>query len=147
MRRPGLEEGRRRETLIEDPSLSIDEGVFGSFFGKSNDYPEIFRALCAHLGVEPRRPERTSPPACARSFLIGLGDKNARRLPHPGRGDTHWLTKYSGVRNILYERYVETTNENTKARLSATGREEPCTSCHGARLRPRCSRSPWAASP
>ena len=39
------------ETLIEDPSLSIDEGVFGSFFGKSNYYPQIFRALCAHLGI------------------------------------------------------------------------------------------------
>ncbi len=50
--------------------------------------------------------------------------------------DTHWFTKYAGVRNILYERYVETTNENTKAKLERYIREEPCSTCHGARLRP-----------
>ena len=50
--------------------------------------------------------------------------------------DTHWDTKYSGVRNILYERYTETTNDNTRARLERYIREEPCTACHGARLRP-----------
>ena len=41
------------EALIEDPSLSVEEGVFGSFFGKSNYYPQIFRALCLHLKVDP----------------------------------------------------------------------------------------------
>lgn len=49
---------------------------------------------------------------------------------------SQWDTKFSGVRNILYERYSETTNENTKARLEKYIREEPCSSCHGARLRP-----------
>ena len=49
---------------------------------------------------------------------------------------SQWDTKFSGVRNILYERYTETTNENTKARLEKYIREEPCSSCHGARLRP-----------
>ena len=125
------------ETLIEDPSLSIDEGVFGSFFGKSNYYPQIFRALCAHLGVEPSTPWKDLPARVRKVFLDGLGDKKMRvdYRTQDGR-DTHWLTKYSGVRNILYERYVETTNENTKARLERYIREEPCTSCHGARLRP-----------
>ena len=40
------------------------------------------------------------------------------------------------MRNILYDRYIETTNENTKARLERYIREEPCRACHGARLRP-----------
>ncbi len=70
-------------------------------------------------------------------FLDGLGDKKMRVDYHTQDGrDTHWFTKYSGVRNILYERYVETTNENTKARLERYIREEPCGACHGARLRP-----------
>ena len=70
-------------------------------------------------------------------FLDGLGDKKMRVDYHTQDGrDTHWFTKYSGVRNILYERYIETTNENTKARLEKYIREEPCRACHGARLRP-----------
>ena len=125
------------EALIEDPSLSIEDGVFGSFFGRSNYYPQIFRALCRHLKVDPTTPWRDLPARARKVFLDGLGDKKMRVDYHTQDGrDTHWFTKYSGVRNILYERYVETTNENTKARLEKYIREEPCRACHGARLRP-----------
>lgn len=125
------------EALIEDPGLSINEGVFGSFFGKSNYYPQIFRALCAHLGVSPDTPWKDLPARVRRVFLDGLGEKKMRVDYHTQDGrDTHWFTKYSGVRNILYERFIESTNENTKAKLEKYIREEPCSSCHGARLRP-----------
>lgn len=125
------------EALIEDPNLSIEEGVFGSFFGKSNYYPQIFRALCLHLKVDPATPWKDLPARVRKVFLDGLGDKKMRvdYKTQDGR-DTHWFTKYAGVRNILYERYVETTNENTKARLERYIREEPCSTCKGARLRP-----------
>ncbi|MBS6416022.1 MAG: excinuclease ABC subunit UvrA, partial [Collinsella intestinalis] len=125
------------EALIEDPNLSIEEGVFGGFFGKSNYYPQIFRALCIHLKVDPTTPWKDLPARVRKIFLDGLGDKKMRvdYKTQDGR-DTHWFTKYAGVRNILYERYVETTNENTKAKLERYIREEPCSTCHGARLRP-----------
>ncbi len=125
------------EALIEDPNLSIEEGVFGSFFGKSNYYPQIFRALAKHLKVDPATPWKDLPARVKKIFLDGLGDKKMRvdYRTQDGR-DTHWFTTYSGVRNILYDRYVETTNENTKARLEKYIREEPCRACHGARLRP-----------
>ena len=125
------------EALIEDPNLSIEEGVFGSFFGKSNYYPQIFRALCLHLKVDSATPWKDLPARVRKVFLDGLGDKKMRvdYKTQDGR-DTHWFTKYSGVRNILYERYIETTNENTKAKLERYIREEPCRACKGARLRP-----------
>ena len=69
--------------------------------------------------------------------MDGLGTKKMRVDYRKLNGDeTHWDTTFSGVRNILYERYIETTNENTKARLEKYIREEPCLTCHGARLRP-----------
>ena len=37
------------EALIEDPSKSIADGVFGSLFGNSNYYPQIFAAVCKHF--------------------------------------------------------------------------------------------------
>ena len=125
------------EALIEDPNLSVAEGVFGSFFGRSNYYPQIFAALCKHLKVDVNTPWKDLPARVKRVFLDGLGDKKMRVDYHTQDGrDTHWFTKYSGVRNILYERYIETTNENTRAKLERFIREEPCTTCHGARLRP-----------
>ena len=125
------------EALIEDPGLSVAEGVFGSFFGRSNYYPQIFAALCRHLKVDESTPWRDLPARVRKVFLDGLGDKKMRVDYHTQDGrDTHWFTKYAGVRNILYERYAETTNENTKAKLERFIREEPCTACRGARLRP-----------
>ena len=125
------------EALIEDPGLSVEGGVFGSFFGRSNYYPQIFAALCRHLKVDPKTPWKDLPARARKVFLDGMGDKKMRvdYRTQDGR-DTHWTTKFSGVRNILYERYAETTNENTRARLERFIREEPCTTCHGARLRP-----------
>ena len=125
------------EALIEDPNLSIAEGVFGSFFGRSNYYPQIFSALCRHLKVDESTPWKDLPARVRKVFLDGMGEKKMRVDYHTQDGrDTHWFTKYAGVRNILYERYIETTNENTKAKLEKYIREEPCRACHGARLRP-----------
>ena len=125
------------EALIEDPNLSVDEGVFGSFFGKSNYYPQIFHALCLHLGVDPSTPWKKLPAKVRRVFLDGLGNDKMRVDYHTKDGrDTYWLTKFSGVRNILYERYTESESESTRAKLEKYIREEPCTACHGARLRP-----------
>ena len=125
------------EALIEDPSKSIADGVFGSLFGNSNYYPQIFAAVCKHFKVSADTPWEDLPPRVRRAFLDGLGDTKIsvdyQKLD--GRR-SQWDTKFSGVRNILYERYTETTNENTKARLEKYIREEPCSSCHGARLRP-----------
>ncbi len=125
------------EALIEDPSKSIADGVFGSLFGNSNYYPQIFAAVCKHFKVSTDTPWKDLPPRVRRAFLDGLGDTKIsvdyQKLD--GRR-SQWDTKFSGVRNILYERYTETTNENTKARLEKYIREEPCSSCHGARLRP-----------
>lgn len=125
------------EALIEDPSKSIADGVFGSLFGNSNYYPQIFAAVCKHFKVSVDTPWEDLPPRVRRAFLDGMGDQKIsvdyQKLD--GRR-SQWDTKFSGVRNILYERYTETTNENTKARLEKYIREEPCSSCHGARLRP-----------
>ena len=125
------------EALITDPSLSVADGVFGSFFGNGNYFPQILNALCLHLHVDPKTPWKDLPARVKKVFLDGLGDKKMRvdYRKLDGR-ESHWDTKFSGVRNILYERYIETTNENTKARLEKFIREEPCTTCHGARLRP-----------
>lgn len=124
------------EALIEDPSKSIADGVFGSLFGNSNYYPQIFAAVCKHFKVSADTPWGDLPPRVRRAFLDGMGDTKIsvdyQKLD--GRR-SQWDTKFSGVRNILYERYTETTNENTKARLGKYIREEPCSTCHGARLR------------
>ncbi|MCH3968704.1 MAG: excinuclease ABC subunit UvrA [Atopobiaceae bacterium] len=125
------------ESLIEDPTKSVAEGVFGSFFGKSNYYPQIFSAVCKHLRVSDETPWNKLPKKVRVALLDGMGATKVRVDYRTVDGrDTHWFTKYSGVRSILFEKYTETTNDQMRARLERYIREEPCDTCHGARLKP-----------
>ena len=125
------------EALVEDPDAGVVDGAFGDMFGRSNYYPQIFAALCRHFGVDEHTPWRKLPKKVRTAFLDGLGAKKIRVDYHTLDGrDTHWLTTYAGLRSILFDKYSETTSEHTKARLEKFIREEPCPTCHGARLKP-----------
>lgn len=125
------------ESLIEDPTLSVSEGVLGSFFGRSNYYPQIFAAVCRHFGESPDTPWSKLPKKVRTALLDGLGSTKIRVDYHTVDGrNTHWFTPFSGVRTVLFEKYGETTNENIRARLEKYIHEVPCPTCHGARLKP-----------
>ena len=125
------------EALIEDPSLSVAVGVFGSLFGNSNYYPQILSAVCRHIGVSDQTPWSELPKKAQDVLLGGLGDKKIRVDYHTRDGrDTSWLTTFSGVRKILFDKYQETTSETMRTHLEKYIREVPCTTCNGARLKP-----------
>lgn len=125
------------EALIEDPKKSIAGGVFGSFFGRSNYYPQVFAAVAKHLGVSTKKAWNKLSPEVQAAFLDGLGNEKIRvdYITVDGR-HTHWYITFAGIRAILFEKYTETTNERIRARLEKYIREEPCPTCGGARLKP-----------
>ncbi|MCC6098404.1 MAG: excinuclease ABC subunit UvrA [Coriobacteriaceae bacterium] len=124
------------ESLIEDPNLPVD-GVFGSLFGRSNYYPQIFAAVLKHLGEDPETPWKDLRKKTREAILDGLGQTKIRVDYHTRDGrDTYWFTKFSGVRSILFDKYQETTSETTRNHLDKYIREVPCPTCHGARLKP-----------
>ncbi len=125
------------EALIEDPTLSVAGGVFGSIFGHSNYYPQILSAVCAHMGESDQTPWNKLKKKTQHALLDGLGDAKVRVEYHTRDGrDTNWTTTFSGVRSILFEKYQETTSETMKTHLEKYIREVPCPTCHGARLKP-----------
>ena len=123
--------------LIADPKLSVSEGVFGSLFGHSNYYPQILSAVCKHFDVSDTTSWNKLPKKVQDALLGGLGSTKIRvdYKTRDGR-NTHWFTMFSGVRKILFDKYQETTSENMKTHLEKYIREMPCTTCHGARLKP-----------
>ncbi len=125
------------ESLIDDPSLSIAEGVFGSLFGNSNYWPQILAAACRELGVKETTPWKDLPKKAQDTILSGMGDKKIRVDYHTRDGrDTNWFTTFPGVRKILFDKYQETTSETMRTHLEKYIREVPCTTCNGARLKP-----------
>ena len=125
------------EALIEDPELSVAEGVFGKVFGNSNYYPQIMAAVCRHLDTDPETPWDELPRRVQNALLDGLGSKKIRVDYHTRDGrDTYWFTKFSGVRNVLFDKYQETSSETMRKHYEKFIREVPCPTCHGARLKP-----------
>ena len=123
--------------LIEDPTLSVAGGVFGSLFGNSNYYPQVLSAVCRHIGVSDETPWEDLPKKAQNALLDGLGSTKVRvdYLTRDGR-NTYWFTKFSGVRSILFEKYQETTSDTMRTHYEKFIREVPCPTCHGARLKP-----------
>ena len=125
------------QALIEDPSLSVADGVFGSIFGHSNYYPQVLAAVCRHMNEDPETPWENLSKKTQSALLDGLGNTKIRVDYHTRDGrDTHWFTKFSGVRSVLFEKYQETTSDTMRVHLERFIREVPCPTCHGARLKP-----------
>ena len=125
------------DAIIEDPTLSVSEGVFGNLLGRSNYYPQIFSAACEHLGVSDETPWQDLPKKVQNALLDGLGATKIRVNYHTLDGrNTHWFTTFAGVRSILFDKYQETTSDTMRTHLERYIREVPCPTCHGARLKP-----------
>lgn len=125
------------QALIEDPTQSVESGVFGSIFGHSNYYPQVLNAVVRHFDVDPDTPWDQLPKKVQNALLDGLGNTKVRVDYHTRDGrDTHWFTKFSGVRSVLFEKYQETTSDTMRVHLEKYIREVPCPTCHGARLKP-----------
>ena len=123
--------------LVSDPEKPIAQGALGGFLGQSNYWPQVLEAVSRHLGVDPDTPWSDIPEHVRRVFIEGTGQTKVRVDYNTLDGrQTHWFATFPGLSSIVFDKYNETANEKIKARLEQYIREEPCTSCHGARLKP-----------
>ena len=124
------------EALVSHPDRPVAR-AFGALFTMSNYYPQVLNAVVRHLGEDPETPWQDLPPRVRKVLIEGLGSQkvNVSYVTRDGR-ETGWTTEFAGLSSIIFDRYNETTNENTKAKLEQYIREEPCSVCHGARLKP-----------
>ena len=135
------------EALIEDPNLSIEEGVFGSFFGKSNYYPQIFRALCLHLKVDPATPWKICLPAYARCSSTAWATRRCAWTTRRKTGATR--TGSPSIPACATSCTSATSRRRTRTprpSSSAIFARSPAARARVRACAPRCSRSPWVAS-
>ncbi|MCH4053576.1 MAG: excinuclease ABC subunit UvrA [Atopobiaceae bacterium] len=124
------------DLVVPDKTLSVAEGAIAPF-KTGNYYPQVLAAVTRHMGSDEHTPWQDLPKKVRTAFLDGLGAKKIRVDYHTRDGrDTHWMTTFSGLRSILFEKYSESTSDAVRSKLERFIRTEPCSTCHGARLKP-----------
>ncbi|MFR7495286.1 MAG: hypothetical protein ACLUVF_11660 [Adlercreutzia sp.] len=83
--------------VVPDPSLSLNEGAIAPF-KTGNYYPQVLRAVAAHLGTDADTPWEDMPKKAQDGLLHGLGKDKVRvdYVTVDGR-ETYWYIEWEGA--------------------------------------------------
>jgi excinuclease ABC subunit A len=108
------------ELIIPDKTLSLSQGAIDAWRhgGRRMNifYNRQVRLFCRETGISPDMPFKDLPAAAVKKLLYGNG-------------------RFEGVIPNLTRRWKNTDSEWVKEHLHAFLSEQPCTTCHGARLK------------
>ena len=134
----GFVQGVDPDLVVPDRTLSVNEGAIAAFSPTSNYYPQVYAAVIKHMGMgDLDTPWEDLPTAVRDALLYGCGDEDIRvdYVTRDGR-NTYWYIKWGGALQAIQEKYSDSESDRQKERLEEYMSISPCSSCHGARLKP-----------
>lgn len=122
--------------VIPDPSLCLDEGVVAPFT-TGNYYPQVLRAVAAHLGYDSSTPWEDMKRKAQDAFLFGIPGEKIRvdYVTVDGR-ETYWYINWEGICEAVMNRYREAQSDRQREKLQQYFSIIPCATCGGKRLKP-----------
>ncbi|MDI6449323.1 excinuclease ABC subunit UvrA [Anaerobaca lacustris] len=118
------------ELIVPDKTVSLENGAIDAWRkgGKRMNifYNRLIKRFCRRAGVSKSIPYDELPAELKRVLMYGTTEQDR---------DQYGLS-FEGVIPNLARRWKNTTSDYVKARLHGYLSEQPCQSCHGARLRP-----------
>ncbi len=133
----GMKQEVDPDLVIPDKLLTIAEGAIAAFSPSSNYYPQMYAAVCEHVGGDVDTPWEDLPKKTQKAILYGLGKERIRidYVTRDGR-DTYWYTDWEGVLAAIMRKRDETDSERSRERLEEYMSINPCHTCNGSRLKP-----------
>ena len=122
--------------LVPDPSRSLDEGAIAPFV-TGNYYPQVLRAVAAHLGTTSDTPWEDIPKQTRDVLLYGLKEEKVRvdYVTVDGR-ETYWYIEWEGACAAVMHRFKEASSDSQRERYEQYFAVIPCHACQGKRLKP-----------
>ncbi|MHA7881104.1 MAG: excinuclease ABC subunit UvrA [Saccharospirillum sp.] len=122
--------------VVRDPDLSLAEGAIAGWDRRAVYYFSQLQSLAQHVGVDIDRPFRKLPKKFQTMVLEGSGSTEIEFSYVNSRG-AHYSRSHTfeGVMPNMDRRYRETDSQMVREELSKYLNEQPCPSCHGARLK------------
>jgi excinuclease ABC subunit A len=121
------------DRLMPNPRLSITEGAIRPLQRMGNDAWTMKQiiATCQAHGIDPKKPVGELTDAQKKIILEGSDQQVEVQF---GRGS--YKVKFEGVAKNIRRRWQETDSDNMRKELEKYMRQQPCSTCHGKRLKP-----------
>jgi excinuclease ABC subunit A len=121
--------------LVFNPNLSITEGAIRPYNRVNSDawYMKRLQAVALSHKFSLKVPVKDLPAEAVQKVLYGTGDEKYSISLGDGRS---YDSTYEGVIPNLNRRYKETDSDFMRKDIERFMRNQECTACHGARLKP-----------
>ena len=121
--------------VVPDESLSLNEGAIAPF-KSGNYYPQVLRAVLAHVGESPDTPWENLSKKAQNALLRGVkGRVRVDYVTVDGR-ETYWYIEWNGALAAIEEKLSEASSDRQRERMEAYFSTSPCSTCGGKRLKP-----------
>ncbi|KPK45198.1 MAG: excinuclease ABC subunit A [Phycisphaerae bacterium SG8_4] len=118
------------DLIVPDKTVSLENGAIDAWRkgGKRMNifYNRLVKRFCRKMGTSKAIPFKQIPKEYARILMHGTSPADEKK----------YGMSFEGVIPNLVRRWENTTSEYVKTRLTGYLSQQPCQSCHGARLRP-----------
>jgi len=132
----GIEQYFDEALVVTDSSLSLADGAIEGWSSKSNYYYQIIQAVAAHYDFSVKTPFKSLTKKQQQIVLNGSGTDKISFTYSNDRGDqVSRLHSFEGVIPNRSRRYKETESSAMREYLSKYMNRQPCSSCHGSRLK------------
>jgi excinuclease ABC subunit A len=124
------------EKIIQHPEANLAAGAIKGWDRRAVYYFQMLNSVAAHYGIDLDTPWRDLPEDFRQTLLYGSGGEDITFSYVNSRG--HIMEKshpFEGIIPNLERRYRETESQSMREELARNLSQQPCTACHGTRLR------------
>jgi excinuclease ABC subunit A len=123
--------------LVLHPDRTIDGGGIIPFATTTSEwFHSMVRGLAKEYGFSTSEKMRFLPAKAVDVLLHGSPNRIPIRYTNSSGFSRSYNARWSGVIQMLKDRYQHTTSEAAKAEIEQYMSDVPCDSCHGQRLKP-----------
>ena len=128
------------DLIVPDPDLPLDDGAIRAWKGGGRRPRSTTRDCCAPLRgtmhIDMDTPYHDLPESFRKVLLYGSGEEEVEFGFWRGGAYHKYSKPFEGVIPNLQRRYEQTDSDYMRQKLTGFMSRQPCTDCHGARLRP-----------
>jgi len=122
--------------VVLHPEMSLASGAVRGWDSRNLYYSQLLDALAQHYDFDLDQPFQSLPEAVRQTILYGSGNEKIDFRYCNERGDIrHRRHAFEGILPNMQRRYHETESQAVREELSRFISHQPCTECHGTRLR------------